>query len=96
MINLAVVGFGLRIDGDDRMLRASFRLSFGGPSLVDRDRLRTSGGQLERIVCPVSPSRRQIGPPAFALISFTSPASRSLATALWAWARFGPAGGTRQ
>src|SRR5271165_3039989 len=41
-------GFGLRIDGDDRMVRASFRLSFGGPSLVDRDRLRTRGGQLER------------------------------------------------
>ena len=31
------------------MVRASFRLSFGGPSLVDRDRLRTRGGQLERI-----------------------------------------------
>jgi hypothetical protein len=31
------------------MVRASFPLSFGGPSLVDRDRLRTRGGQLERI-----------------------------------------------
>ena len=31
------------------MVRASFRLSFGGPSLVDRDRLRTRGGQLQRI-----------------------------------------------
>ena len=29
------------------MVRASFRLSFAGPSLVDR--LRTRGGQLERI-----------------------------------------------
>ena len=31
------------------MVRAPFRLSSGGPSLVDRDRLRTRGGQLERI-----------------------------------------------
>src|SRR5271166_5271265 len=34
------------------MVRASFRLSMGGPSLVDRDRLRTRGGQLERISLP--------------------------------------------
>ena len=38
----------------------------------------------------------QIGVPAFALSSLTSPASRSLATAVWAWLRFGPVGGTRQ
>ena len=52
-------GFGVRIDGDDRMVRAPFRLSFGGPSLVNRDRLRAGGGQLERI----SPPSRFVAPP---------------------------------
>ena len=32
------------------MVRASFRLSFGGPSLVDRDRLRTRGGVSARLL----------------------------------------------
>ena len=41
-------------------------------------------------------SRRQIGAPAFALISFTNPALRSVPPALWARLRFGPVGGTRQ
>jgi hypothetical protein len=36
-------GFGVRIDGADRMVRAPFRLSFGGPRLVNRDRLRAGG-----------------------------------------------------
>ena len=40
---LVRTGFGVRIDGDDRMVRAPFRLSFGGPSLVNRDRLRAGG-----------------------------------------------------
>ena len=34
------------------MVRASFRLSFEGPSLVPRNRLRACCGQLERISLP--------------------------------------------
>ena len=78
------------------MVRAPFRLSLGGRSLVNRNPLYASRGQLEREACPFSSSHRQIGAPAFALISFTTPASRSLTIAFWAWPRFGPAGGTRQ
>ena len=47
---------------------------------------------VERIGLPDSSSRRQIGAPAFALISFKSPASRSLATSVCAlgalWTRW--------
>ena len=88
-------GFGLRIDGDDRMVRASFRLSFGGPSLVDRDRLRTRCGQLERISLsgfvvapPDRPSRLRpylLHKPGFDKLGYGPLGPR-----------FGPAGGTRQ
>ena len=50
------------------------------PLFVDRDRLRTRGGQLERKFCPVSSSRRQIGPP-------PSPLSPSQARLREAWLR---------
>ena len=42
------------------MVRASFRLSFGGPSLVDRDRLRTRGGFLHDAL--EKPQRRGLVP----------------------------------
>jgi len=77
------------------MVRALFPHAFRGRRLVNRDRFRAGGGQFERIGLPglvVAPPDRR----SFALISFKSPASRSLATALCAWARFGPAGRTRQ
>ena len=54
------------------------RPSLGRPGILDRDRLHAGGRMLDANVRPVSSSRRQIGAPAFALISFHKPGLEQL------------------
>ena len=78
------------------MVRAPFRLSFGGLSLVNRDRLRARCGQLERISLPglvVAPPDRRSRLCPYLL---QEPSFEKLGYGSLGRPRFGPAGGTRQ